>query len=50
MTWPIEEMPYDGVASYYLASLQMNYILGSDLSELPCDMEMMIYTIYLDLG
>ena len=49
-TWPIEEMPHDGAAGYCLASPRMNYVSGSDLGELPCDVETMICAVCLDLG
>jgi hypothetical protein len=49
-TWPIEEMPLDNAASYCLTSPRINYVSGSDLGELPCDVEAMICSICLDLG
>ena len=49
-TWPIEEMPLNNAASYCLASPRINYVSGSDLGELPCEVETMICSICLDLG
>jgi hypothetical protein len=38
-TWPIEEMPLDNAAGYCLASPRINYVFGSDLGKLLCDVE-----------
>jgi hypothetical protein len=42
-------MPYDGVASFYLATLQ-DYVLGKDLSKLPYTIVIITGAVYLDLG
>ena len=49
MTWPMEEMPHDDVASCCLAP-PWHYASGKDLGELPCVAETTTCAICLDLG